>query len=126
MKPYFPTESNRYAMAVKKQVAAGHDTGAIYLNSGWPYKLAGVCGSFADSASGTLEIKVIRNGVEFLVFSQEFSGAKTFVLTDINVWLNTNSMNKQAFLPVLDAGTDVVVIDNQTNKDLTAILDFAY
>lgn len=126
MKPYFPTESNRYALAVKKQISAGQTSDSIYLDSNWPYKLDGICGSFANNASGDLTVKVIRNGIEFSVFTQTFSSSKTFILTDIGAWLNTNSLNHKASLDSSDPGTDVVVIDNQTNQDLNAILDFAY
>ena len=126
MKPYFSTESNRYAQAIKVSVPKTSTSLAIYINASQPYRLSGVLGKFAANASGAVTIKVIRAGQEFSVFSQNFSSAGNFFVSDINVWLGVNARNALNNLSASNPGTDVVVIDNQSNQDLTCVVDFIY
>ena len=126
MKPYLPTESNKFAKTVKVTVATGTTSQPIYLNAVQPYKLDSVSGSFSSNASGNLTIKVIRSGNEIAVFSKDLSGAGTFLVSDIGAWLRVTPKNMLTNLPVDNPGTDVVIIDNNTDQDLTAVLDFVY
>lgn len=126
MQPSRPTESNSYAQAIKVSVPKTSTSGAIYINALQPYRLSGVLGKFAANASGTVTVKVIRSGQEFSVFSQNFSSSGNFVVSDINVWLGVNARNALNNLSASKPGTDVVVIDNQSNQDLTCVVDFIY
>ena len=52
MDSMFQTDGNRYAGGVKSAVAAGADTGPVYIDARTPYRLDCVCMSFGEAASG--------------------------------------------------------------------------
>ena len=126
MSTFHATSSNRYAGRKVVSVPAGELSQAIYLNVLNPYKLDCLSGNFSSPASGNLTVKVIRCGNETTVFTNDLSGASTFLLSDIGAWLSSNAQNGLKTMSASNPKTDIVVIDNKTDQDLVSIVDFTY
>ena len=126
MIPYHATESNRFCSSISTTVSAGESSKAIYLNAVQPYRLDCVSGKFASSASGSLTITVVKNKNRISVFSHTFDGNSDFIVSDIGTWLSVNANNTRNDIDPGDPYTDIVLIDNQTDQDLSVVLDFVY